>query len=294
MHRAALAPSTFTFAALLIAGCAAPHPDTREPLPAGRAVEVHYVSRLAPATARVPGQPGDPAELVAARAWGAARDRAVDSDAPAQAVAGPFVRVQCAQYQVDARSLSSLLEPGGPRAFGRVAARADVQRVLDARIADGSVQRSARPSLRVRDGGTASMSTTNQQAFVEGFEITRAGADLIGDPCIATTEEGIALDVRARLGAARSVTVDVAWKHTELLRPLLESSVRLPGSGVDVVVQIPLAVRQELASSVELGPDEVLVLGGLHGQGGAYDVLVVVDAHREEGGAGGSGGRAGP
>ncbi len=277
-----LRPS-LVLAALLIASCAAPLRDTREPLPAGRAVEVHYVSRLGPAAAHAPGQPGTE------RAAPAAAD-----DRHAQSATGPFVRLQCAQYEVDARSLPSLVDQQGARAFARVAPRADVQRVLDARIADGSVHCSARPSLLVRDGGAAALSTTHQQAFVEAFEITRIGADLIGDPCVATTEEGTALELRARLDPSTSIDVVITLKHTELLRPLHESCVRVPGAGVDVVVQVPLALRQELASSARLAPDEVLVLGGLLGGDGTYDVLVVVDAHREESGAGGTAGRAGP
>jgi hypothetical protein len=258
-------------APLLIAGCAAPLPDTREPLPAGRAVEFHHVSRLEPAEAHAP-----------ARASADAAEAPARVDAPVRMAVGPFVRLHCSQYQVDASSLESLVRSSGGRAFACVASRADVQRVLEARIADGSVERSARPSLLVRDGGTASMSITHQQAFVDGFEIARVGADLIGDPRIATTEEGLTLEVRARLDPAPSIGVEVAWKQTQLLRPLLEGNVRVPGSGLDVVVQVPLALRQEISSAAELGPDEVLVLGGILDGDGVHDMLVVVDARREE------------
>ncbi len=256
-------------APLLVAGCAAPVPDTREALPAGRTVDFHHVSRLAPAEARAPSKPAAAAAQPAARA---------------DASAGPFVRLRCDQYQVDSSSLPSLIQPSGARAFARVASRADVQRVLDARIADGSMERSARPSLLVLDGGKASMSVTREQAFVDGFEIARVGAELIGDPRVATTEEGLTLDVGVRVNATTSIGVEVAWKQVQLLRPLLESNVRFPGSGVDVVVQVPLALRQEISSATTLGPDEVLVLGGILDADGEHDVIVVVDARREENG----------
>jgi hypothetical protein len=268
---------------LLISGCAAPALDTHEPLPAGRAADLRYVSRLAPAVAREDVQPS--------------ADRAAEPAAEllsAQAADGPYVRIECAQYEVDAGSLPALAAQPGARAFARVAPRADVQRVLDARIVDGSVKRSGRPAILVRDGGRAALSTTSQQSFVEAFEITRAGADLIGDPCIATTVEGSALEVRAKLDAPPSIGVEISLKLTELLRPLHETSVRVPGASVDVTVQVPLALRQELASSALLAPDEVLVLGGLLGNDGTHDLLVVVDARRDEGGGAGRADRAAP
>src|SRR5689334_17823068 len=93
------------------AGCAATAPAPREPLPAGRAAEVRYVSQLAPA---VPVAPP-----VAAKPAAAAN--------PRDAAATPRVRVDCAQYRVDAGALASLVAPGGARAFALVAPRADVQ-----------------------------------------------------------------------------------------------------------------------------------------------------------------------
>lgn len=261
----------------LCSACVAPRSDpAREPLPAGRAADVRYVSRLAIATA--------PA---------ADADRSAAPVDPRAVAAAPRVRVECAQYRVEASTLGSLVAPAGARAFALVAPRDAVQRVLDARVADGSAQRSARPTLLLRDGAPAEIATTRQQAYVEGFTLTRASDGLVGDPCVATTEEGLSFTVVARLGAA-ATSVDVALTHTELLRPLLESNVRVPSSGVDVVVQVPLALRQELGASAALGPGEVLVLGGILERDGEHDVLVVVDACREDPGAGGSAPRAAP
>lgn len=260
--------------AFLSAGCAAPQPEAapRKSLPVGRAAEVRYVSRLAPAVPVAP--PAPPKRVFAA-------DLRRDAEDTTR------VRVDCAQYRVDASTAASLVAPGGPRAFALVAQRSDVQRVLDARLADGSMQRASRPQFLLREGAKAELSSTHEQAYVEGFTISRVGDGLIGDPCIATTAEGMSFAVVARLDEA-ATALEIELTHTELLRPLLESDVRIPSSGVDVVVQVPLALRQELAASALLGPGEVLVLGGILERDGEHDVLVVVDARRDESGAGGA------
>jgi hypothetical protein len=168
--------------------------------------------------------------------------------------------------------------------------RADAQRVLDACVADGSLLRSGQPALRVRDGGAASIATTKDRAFVSGFDIARAGDGIFGDPRVETTQEGTSLAVRARLDAgqdadARKVVLDVMLEQTELVQPIQEALVRVPGASVDVVVQTPLALRQTLAASAELADDEVLVLGGIPGHDGEHDLFVVVDPRAESSGA---------
>ncbi len=255
-HVLALVPVVF-------AACAAAPRMPSAMLPDGRAAEVRYVSRLAPALSRDESR---------ATSTDLETDVRADSD---------FVRVSCTQYQVEAGGIASLVDMQGARCFARVVSRAQVQRVLDACVADGSIRRSGRPALRVRAGGTALISTMRDHAFVEGFEITRIGDGLVGDPRVATTQEGISLTVRARLNSAPSIAVDVQLQQTELIRPILEKGVRVPGSSTDVVVQLPLALRQELAASVELGADEVLVMGGIRDSDGAHDVFVVIDTQSE-------------
>lgn len=255
-HLLALVPVLFT------ACTTAPRLSTAM-LPDGRSAEVRYVSRLSPAL------PRDDSRTTTTNL-----ERGVRADAD-------FVSVNCTQYQVDAGGMASLVDMQDARCFARVASRVEVQRVLDACVADGSVRRSSRPSLRVRDGGTAMVSTTRDHAFVEGFEITRIGDGIIGDPRVATTQEGISLTVRAQLGKAPTIALDVQFEQTELIRPILEKGVRVPGSSADVVVQVPLALRQELAASVNLTQDEVLVLGGIRDLDGLHDVFVVVDPRGE-------------
>lgn len=250
-------------APLLFAGCAAQRPDAGEPLPAGRSIEFRHLARIGPAEAH------------------GAQRAAADPPARPAAVDGPIVRVECTQYLVAAKALPSLVPGETAHAFVRALPRAEVRRVLAARVADGSIRAAARPALLVPDGGSSSLSSTHHEAYVDGFEITRAGAVLLGDPSVATTEEGLRLEVSARIHPAPAIGVEIALEHTALLRPLLERNVRLPGSDLDIVVQVPFALRQWLASDAELAPDEVLVLGGLVDADGVHDLLVVVDARRE-------------
>ncbi len=259
------------FPLLALAACATAPKPLPERLPVGRTVEVRSVSILAPAVAR----DVDPRVASKIDAEHAA-DRALD---PAVRPDGDFVRLSCTQYQSDAGALAALVDVHGGRSFAVVLLRGDAQRVLDACVAEGSLWRASRPSLRLQGGGTALLATTREHAFVSAFDISRLGDSIVGDPRVATTREGTTLAVRAQIVGASSIALDVTLEQTELVQPVQEVGVRVPGSTVDVVMQIPLSLRQELAASVELATDEVLVLGSI--RDGAHDVFVVVDPRSE-------------
>ncbi len=241
--------------AFLCCACASTPVLDLAPLPEGRAVAVQYASRLAPHVAAPPGPSG--ADPVAA-----------------EPTDGTQVRIGCRLYAIDAASAP--LTSAGDAVFGRVLERAAFERTLEGWMAAGAATTVSRPSLVLPSGRGATLSVLTQIAYVAAFDVKPVHSARIADPNVATVDDGFVIDVRARAGEPSApIDLDVALRQTELVMPLLEGDARLPGTRQSVTIQVPIALRQDLAAQVALGAGDVLVLGGLfEGQGGRRIVAV--------------------
>lgn len=268
---------------ILCASCASSR-ERFEPLKARRDVPVTFTATLAPRAGETNRHTPDPA---------AAAPHALQVPPRVDA---PAIEVTCRLVRIQTQALSEILPEERRSAYGLVMSKHDVEALAPALHAAECVEMISSPQLLLGENKKGELRIASQQSFVRGFGLQLVAGNLIGDPDIATVSEGFTLRVTGKPGAtANDVELELAIDDTELMKPLRESSVALPGTRESVTVQMPITFEQHLGANSTLAPDEMLILGGLidrEGQpflacvtsrrvpaGGAGNVSSIVDSH---------------
>ncbi len=135
---------------------------------------------------------------------------------------------------------------------------------LDALVEQGGATELGAPRLSLVAGHGGYISVSNQVAYLERFELVAYGRDCVADPAVGVAEEGFLLKAHPEQpSAAGGVPLQLELVVASLEQPMRERTVALPGSGALVSLQSPLSTSQKLATELELGPDDLLILGGL-------------------------------
>lgn len=241
---------------LVVLGCAsawcaacASSPAPLEPLEAVRDVPVTFEASLAPTIGeRTSGEPRR-AEPIA---------KAPAAPAPVDGVA-----LQVRFASVSAAVLEELLpihHSGG--AFGVVVSRERVETLAPRLHADREVELVGAPELSLVAGEPAHVEISSSYALVGRFVVRQSSDARLGDPEITLLHEGVRIEALAKRGAI-GVELDLALRRTDIVRPIEERVVSLPGFGASVTLSTPIVYEQHLSASASLAPDEMLLLGGL-------------------------------
>lgn len=259
--------ASVAFACALV-GCASTPRQALAPLPQGREVAVSYGAELGPAQSyKIPGDstPCEPARF------------------PVDLASGePSIRVHCRLRELHARNLARLLGDEHASNIARIAKRDEVERTLAPWLESGVLRPGPQQWITLHSGLPGYVWVHEDTAFVEAFEIVQHGDAFIGDPRVAVARQGCTLDVRAVLASAPGpIGVDVGVNVSELLRPLLERAVRLPGTSEFVSLEVPLHFSQVLKAKATLAADEVLILGTLVADDPNRRIVAFVEALEE-------------
>jgi hypothetical protein len=102
-----------------------------------------------------------------------------------------------------------------------------------------------------------------QEAYVESYELVVTPDAAIADPRVAVLQDGIMLVVTGRNDAASGKTaLDFELTLTEYERPFRVREIQLLSAAAPVQIQVPEGLVRRLSTSANLGPDDVLVIGG--------------------------------
>lgn len=259
-------PVPSVLALLAFTSCAAIARAPYAPLATERAIAVRFHAELAPGPARTT-EPSNSGPSVV--------DRAPLAEEPA---AAPEITMRCRFLRLDARAETELL--GARRPDGRVLVRAAFDAAVERCRVEGECELITRPTLRVGNGQRGWIAVTSQTAFVRSFGLEAAGDALLGDPEVATTEEGLRLSALPRLAnGGGAVELALELHASQLAGPIRDLTARLPGTTTDVVLQVPIAFEQALDASATLAPGEVLVLRGLVDEHGR-PILACIECER--------------
>jgi hypothetical protein len=248
-------PSLLALASL--SSCANTGAPAVEPLRGASDIAVRYSSRLSGAAgiSRIAGPP----------------ERAEPIGTDQGDVQGPpgsrLVLVRCKIVEMDRGDARSML---GSSPCARRAPRDVAEEAFGALERTGSAKVITAPALTLFDGAQGDIEVADEQTFVEAFDFSEgtdaAGVEraTIGDPIIATVSEGIRVEARTTaIDGGGAVRLELGLRVRDLLDSIPESTARLPGFDASVTVQQPLLYTQHLAASADLGPEDVLVVGGL-------------------------------
>lgn len=261
-------------AVVALASCASSR-ERFEPLKARRDVPVTFAATLAP---RV----GETIEHAPSHA--VAAPHALQAGPKSEQ---PAIEVTCRLVRIQTQALHEILPDEKRSAFGLVMSKHDVEALAPALHAADCVEMISSPQLVLGENKNGELRIASQQSFVRGFGLQLVAGNLIGDPDIAVVSAGFMLHVRGKNGAsAETVELELTIDDTELMKPLRESSVALPGTRESVTVQMPITFEQHLGASSTLAPDEMLILGGLIDREGQPFLACVTSRRVQVGGAG--------
>lgn len=185
-----------------------------------------------------------------------------------------LVQVQCKLVEMDRADALSMLGAG---LCGRRTTRAVAEDALASLEHGGDASVLSAPSLTLLDGGRGYIEVVDQRAYVAAFEITGAVDAMIGDPVIQLLSEGIRVEAQTSvIGAGSAVRLEFKLRACDLVDSMRETTARLPGTSTSVTLQQPLCFTQTVSTSVELGPEEALVIGGLPRKNPGRELVALV------------------
>lgn len=118
-------------------------------------------------------------------------------------------------------------------------------------------------TLTLRDGQTGNAMVVQQEAYIQSFELVVSPESAIADPQVGVLNDGLLLVVTARADEGSDKTaLDFALTLAEYERPFKVREIELVGAAAPVQIQVPEGLVRRLNTSVDLGPEEVLVIGG--------------------------------
>ncbi len=261
-------------AVLIVCASCASSRERFEPLKVRRDVPVTFTATLAP-------RAGETIERSDAHAV------ATPHALQAPHVDAPAIEVTCRLVRIETQALSEIMPEERRSAYGLVMSKLDVEALAPKLHAADCVEMISSPQLVLGENKNGELRIASQQSFVRGFGLQLVAGNLIGDPDIATVSEGFTLRVTGKPGAnPNDVELELAIDDTELMKPLCESSVALPGTRESVTMQMPITFEQHLCASSTLAADEMLILGGLIDREGQPFLACVTSRRVQVGGAG--------
>src|SRR5262245_44210280 len=118
------------------------------------------------------------------------------------------------------------------------------------------------PRLLVHSAERATLSVTNQFAYVSGYGVEIAQAASIADPQIDVIQDGAILDVRPVVSADRKfVKLELRPTLATLLLPIEQRVVGV-GNGTPVTIQFPKLAIRKVRTTVNIPDGGTLLLGG--------------------------------
>ena len=142
--------------------------------------------------------------------------------------------------------------------------RSAAQAFLDELAADGHVKEINSPQIVVEGGSIGTVAVVNQVSYVRSFDLLATHSALAADPQIDIAEEGYQLVVQPQQPDADGfVALALELTSVTLERPIEVREANILGADIPVSFQLPVTTSQRLGASTHVGPEDVLVLGGL-------------------------------
>ena len=157
----------------------------------------------------------------------------------------------------------------GEHATGLVSlltSREQTDRALGDLHAAGQLSKEAeiqRTMLTLRDGQTGNVMVVRQEAYIESYELVVTADAAIADPQVGVLQDGIMLVITARNdGESGKTALDFGLTLTEYERPFKVREIELISAASPVQIQVPEGLVRRLSTSANMGPNDVLVIGG--------------------------------
>lgn len=139
--------------------------------------------------------------------------------------------------------------------------RADARRFLERCSELDGVRVTTSPELMMFEGQEASISVTNQTAYVKGYRVQFDGTTALADPVVDVFTDGILLMASGRVEEAQNtVELDLDVMLSDLRRPIPEYEASLMTHTSPVTIQQPVASSQRLQARIGIPADQTLVL----------------------------------
>jgi hypothetical protein len=135
-------------------------------------------------------------------------------------------------------------------------------------------ERVTAPRLSVFDGQHSHFAVSDERAYVSRFDVAGDGATMVADPVVDTLRQGLSFDLCASVVDRDALELELEWRICELDEDLPEISHKLPFGDTPVVVQVPLAMNQQLTTHARLRAGERMVLS-CRGADGQQRIAVV-------------------
>jgi hypothetical protein len=243
-----------SYALLLLTGCHAPAPLT--PLPVVDRFAVEYRGTIAPVRSPERGLEPDPDQAEPAGAsdvrirshlvdlpLAAARELLPDLGAPTV----PTLDAATGEREEDLPGRGLRVAPDGLRE-----AIADVQRTRDAVLVGA-------PEVLCADGRQTQMRSGSRQSYVRSFRVLPATESFVADPVVDQAHEGYVLTFVPTLAPdRRGLELELAFEFRDLVAPL--PVVGMPFGSGDLLLHVPVEMRQHVRAAVRLGARDAFVL----------------------------------
>lgn len=119
------------------------------------------------------------------------------------------------------------------------------------------------PKLAVRPGQRAHLSITNQSSYVQDFDASVQGEQVVADPIVGVIQEGLSIEILCVPAPDAERQVDVAWRvsQSSLLRPIATRDVQLHARGIPATIQTPTVFLEEQWTAERLPLNTTRVVG---------------------------------
>lgn len=152
----------------------------------------------------------------------------------------------------------------------------------DAAVAEilgaADVEMVAAPRLATMDGQRGSVSILSQRAYVSDYEVFHIDEDWIADPVIDVLQDGIMVDVTAKVLEGERVDLDATVEISEFLR-FDDERIEIDPSMEPVTIQMPRMRTMRFAQNTVLA-DGGSILVGRTGEPDGREIWVLLRAQR--------------
>lgn len=149
----------------------------------------------------------------------------------------PMIAIQVRLVDATPEAAARLLATGKAAADGATVFEAKrLAADIEALTLAGQATPLTAPQITTLAGQRANVSVLQQIAYVQDFEV-ESGSN-IADPVIATLQEGLILDLRAKT-TADGLLVDTTLTLSDVVQPIPEFKTSLSSGGAEVTIQMP-------------------------------------------------------
>ncbi|MCA8960329.1 MAG: hypothetical protein KDC38_07440 [Planctomycetes bacterium] len=162
------------------------------------------------------------------------------------------------QEQVETRGLVGVeVHLLRSRAAGSEWSKADHRALSESEVAalleDPDMEVISAPRVQAVGGQRATITISNERAYIGDVDIYLLDGDYFADPIIETLQEGVFLELVGDR-TERGVHLDLDITYAELLS-MQQERVRIDETGTDVEIEIPTVDRAQRAIEIEAAPD---------------------------------------